>query len=161
VEEDILPVFDLATLQFDPKERYQDFRYFATPTRQPVFHTLVHRFHVGRRAMVVLAGASISGKIPPKPDPGQLLIRACLVQDSGDGVIGRVTLSIPGRQWVVLEHEFVPQHHQGDGTWLEKRIDLGDFRGLSPEVRIQCFNPWSREVVADWVAWSIRRTLPE
>ena len=154
VEQDLLASFDMSTLRFERTESAQQ-------GDKLVFPALIHRFHIGRRALILPAGASISARFTAKSVPAELIIRACLVQDSGDGMLGRVTLSSPGRQQVVLEHEFLPQRRQGEGAWLERRVELNSFAGQPLEVRLECFSPGGREATANQTAWSIRITLPD
>jgi hypothetical protein len=157
IEQDLLASFDLGSLQFNRAEIYPNYDRFSTPNGRPVFLTRIHRFNIGRRVLVTLAGASLIAKLPASEDPGALVIRACLVHDFGDGVVGRITVSDGTQEQVLMDEELLPEERKGEGRWFEKRIDLSAFHGKPLQLKIEANNRWGHNTIADWLAWNIVR----
>jgi hypothetical protein len=56
-----------------------------------------------------------------------------------------------------MDEELLPEEHKGDGSWFEKRIDLSAFRGRPLQLKIEAYNRWGHNTIADWLAWNIVR----
>jgi hypothetical protein len=155
--EDLLGDFDLSGVQVDRKEVYPRYDQFNTPTGQAAFITQIHRFHIGRRALVLLAGGSVKARLPASVEPGKLRVRVCLANDLGDGVHGRLTATDERGERTLFDSAFVPAPGRNEGAWQEESIDLSEYRGRPVELKLETYNAPGRNTVADWLAWSLVR----
>jgi hypothetical protein len=141
--ESLLPLFDISAVAINRQEYYPRYDKFNTPNEKLAFIMPVHRFNVGYQALVLLAGGAVEAYLEANQQPGYLVVRVCLVNDFGDGVVGRLTAIDDRGDKVLIEHEFLP---------VEKLEEGSPFR-----LKLETFNRWGRDTIGDWLAWSIIR----
>jgi hypothetical protein len=153
--QDLVPLFDLQSATVDPQEVYPRYDFFDTPNKGPAFAMPIHRFHLGRNALVLIAGASIQAGLPALLKPSILALGACLIVDDGDGVMGRLSIKDERGEKILFESEFLPGKRRVEGGWLDVRVDLTEYTGRPIQLKLETYNREGHNTVADWLAWSL------
>jgi hypothetical protein len=153
--QDLTPLFNLPAATVNRKEYYPRYDSFDTPNKGPAFAMPVHRYNLGRNAVVLIGGASVEANLPASQQPSILELGACLVLDHGDGVVGRLMVKDNQGEKVLFESEFLPADDQTASEWRDARLDLSEYTGRPIQLRIETYNRLGHNTVFDWLAWSL------
>ncbi|MBI4481449.1 MAG: hypothetical protein HY652_01030 [Acidobacteria bacterium] len=149
----LLPRFELAEMEFDPREKDPGRKEFDTPTGHPAFLRPVARGGEVRPSLVTLPGTTLSFAIQV-PTGSVLELGVTPLHFSGYGVVGQVLFQEDDSE--TLLHEFLLNPRDpASRLWKDLQLELSQYAGQSGTLRLRCRRNPQGKASEDRLVWSL------